>query len=245
MTFGSLFSGIGGIDLGLERAGMECLWQVEIDPFCQRVLAKHWPDVPKHGDIKKLTGEELGHVDLIAGGFPCQPVSLAGKRLAQDDPRWLWPDFARILRVVRPRYALLENVPGLLSRGMGDVLGDLAALGYDAEWQIISAAAAGAPQIRERVWIVSYAPSEHGEAWSGVASRTQRQPPFKPGGFPGSPMADGRQLTDTWSACESGLDRMANGVPSRVDRLRALGNAVVPQVVEWIGQQILEADGRL
>jgi DNA (cytosine-5)-methyltransferase 1 len=103
---------------------------VEIDDYCRRVLAKHWPDVPKFGDIRTVTGGELEWVDLICGGFPCQPVSIAGLRLGRDDERWMWPEYARIVRLVRPRLVLVENVPGLLGRGMGDVLGDLAALGY-------------------------------------------------------------------------------------------------------------------
>jgi len=139
LSVGSLFSGIGGIDLGLERAGMKIAWQVEIDEFCLKVLRKHWPEVPKYGDIRKIDPKELEPVDLIAGGFPCQPVSIAGKKLAQKDERWLWPEFARIIRMVRPKYVLVENVPGLLIRGMGNVLGNLAALGYDAEWFVLPA----------------------------------------------------------------------------------------------------------
>jgi hypothetical protein len=108
---GSLFSGIGGLDLGLERAGMEVRWQVEIEPYCNKVLAKHWPNVKRYGDIKSIDWTEVEPVDLICGGFPCQPVSLAGKRLAQEDERWLWPEVDRCLRALRPRYALLENVP--------------------------------------------------------------------------------------------------------------------------------------
>src|SRR5262245_30804281 len=127
-TFGSLFAGIGGLDLGLERAGWTVRWQVEIDPFCQRVLAKHWPAVPRYGDVTTLSLERVERVDLICGGFPCQPVSHAGERLAQDDPRWLWPAFARVVRALRPRLVLVENVTGLLSAGMGDVLRDLAGM---------------------------------------------------------------------------------------------------------------------
>jgi DNA (cytosine-5)-methyltransferase 1 len=161
LTFGSLFAGIGGMDLGLERAGMVCKWQVEINEYCRRVLAKHWPDVPRWDDVRTFPPESgEWAVDLVAGGFPCQPVSLAGKQLAQQDERWLWPEFARTLRVLRPRYALLENVPGLLVHGMGDVLGDLAALGFDAEWQVLPAAAVGAPHLRERVFVLAHA---HGE----------------------------------------------------------------------------------
>lgn len=192
-TFGSLFAGIGGIDLGLERAGWTGRWQVEWDDYCQHVLAHHWPDVPRIGDIHDAHAAHVAHadasgrdkrarelgsgrrdepadrcrgclepVDLIAGGFPCQPFSVAGKRLGTADERWLWPEFARLIGELRPRYVLVENVPGLLARhgGMGAVLGDLAALGYDAEWDSVPAAAVGAPHLRYRVWILAYARSE-------------------------------------------------------------------------------------
>lgn len=118
-TFGSLFAGIGGIDLGLERAGWTGRWQVEYEPFCQRVLAKHWPDVTRYGDIHDVDWSTVEPVDLVAGGFPCQPVSFAGRGEAQGDARWLWPEFLRCIRAVRPSYVLVENVPGLLPRGMG------------------------------------------------------------------------------------------------------------------------------
>lgn len=231
MTVGSLFSGIGGLDLGLERAGMEIRWQVEIDKFCRKVLEKHWPDVRRYGDIRELTGDELERVDLICGGFPCQPVSLAGKRCGQEDERWLWPEMARIIRMVRPRYVLVENVPGLLVRGMGDILGDLASLGYDAEWQVLPAAAFGAPHIRERVFIVAYSDSQrcNGRPCIFPASRTERKL--------------STQRDNPW-AVESGVGRVAYGVPNRVYRLRALGNAVVPQVAEWIGRRIIKEEGR-
>ena len=252
MRFGSLFSGIGGLDLGLERAGMECAWQVEIDEWCRRVLARHWPDVPRWDDATTFLADpnddrgrggsgppsgwarsEVGRgseaVDLICGGFPCQPVSLAGKRRGQDDERWLWPEFARIVRLLRPRYVLVENVPGLLARGMGDVLGGLAASGYDTEWDCIPAAAVGAPHLRYRVFIVAHAPS---------AGRRSTRPIF-----PGSPQgarALGIATRSDWWATESDVGRVAYGVPSRVDRLRGLGNAVVPQVAEWIGRRLME-----
>jgi DNA (cytosine-5)-methyltransferase 1 len=150
LTFGSLFAGIGGMDLGLERAGMVCRWQVEIDDYCRRVLAKHWPDVPKYGDIREVTGGELERVDLICGGFPCQDISNAGKRAGIDGERsGLWSEYIRLVRVLRPRYVLVENVAALLGRGIDRVLGDLAASGYDAEWDCIPAAAVGAPHLRE------------------------------------------------------------------------------------------------
>ena len=267
-TFGSLFAGIGGIDLGLERAGWECRFQVEWDPFCQRVLAEHWPDVPRYGDIHDVHGPgahlpdaDDGHepaddevpagrartgirgtarcpdclpeVDLLAGGFPCQPFSVAGRRAGMDDDRWLWPEFARTIRELRPRYVLVENVPGLLvGGGMGAVLGDLATLGYDAEWESIPAAAVGAPHLRYRVWIVAYAdeprPQGHGRLDCERDGAGER-----PAGA-SSPALDG------WWRTEPDVGRVAHGVPARVDRLRSLGNAVVPQVVEWIGRRLYE-----
>ncbi len=154
MNVGSLFSGIGGIDLGLERAGMRVSWQCEIDPWCRGILARHWPDTPQYGDIRTIDAD-TPRVDVLAGGFPCQPVSLAGKGLAQADERWLWPEFARCIRVLRPRYVIAENVPGLLTRGLDLVLADLAALGFDAEWTVFGARDVGAPHKRDRVWIVA------------------------------------------------------------------------------------------
>ena len=289
-TFGSLFAGIGGLDLGLERAGWECRWQVEIDEFCRQVLAKHWPDVPRYADVRECGEHNLKPVDLICGGFPCQPVSVAGKRLAQRDERWLWPEFARVVREVRPRYVLVENVPGLLAHGMGDVLRDLAAIGYDAEWESIPAAAAGAPHLRYRVFIVAHARSAElrDESGRGSGSRRQGQAKSRNDGtqrtVADSARPHGRQqrrqlrrtrqrtvdgregcrrtqykrtnkekvttsaattLRSGWWAIEPNVGRVADGVPARVDRLRALGNAVVPQVAEWVGRRILDSHGFL
>ena len=277
-AFGSLFSGIGGLDLGLERAGWRCRWQVEIDPFCQRVLAKHWPSVPRYGDIRALDLERVEPVDLVCGGFPCQPVSVAGKRLAQADERWLWPEFARVIRALRPRLVLVENVSGLLNRGIGDVLGDLAALGYDAEWQCISASDVGAPHLRERVWIVAFrgggedvadadgwrcdglgvaesagqqgAPGreldgrgevrEQRDAAASAHAQRERLERFVFAGPASGPTHRPSDGSDPgWWATEPDVGRVAHGVPARVDRLRSLGNAVVPQVAERIGRQLL------
>lgn len=156
-TFGSLFSGIGGLDLGLERAGMQCAWQVEIDDYATKVLQKHWPNVTRFRDVRACGEHNLAPVDLIAGGFPCQDISDAGKQAGIEGERsGLWAEFYRIICELRPRFVLVENVAALLHRGMGRVLGDLAAGGYDAEWQILSAESIGAPHLRERVFIVAY-----------------------------------------------------------------------------------------
>lgn len=153
-SFGSMFSGIGGIDLGLERAGWRCAWQAEIDPEANRILERRFPDVPRYGDIRLVDWRSVERVDAIVGGFPCQPVSVAGRGLAQADPRWLWPAFADVIALLRPRLVLVENVPGLLQRGLGDVLGDLVRLGYDAERDRLAALDVGAPHLRNRLFVV-------------------------------------------------------------------------------------------
>jgi DNA (cytosine-5)-methyltransferase 1 len=306
-TFGSLFAGIGGIDLGLERAGWTGRWQVEWDPFCQHVLAHHWPDVTRYGDITAVDWSTVERVDLIAGGFPCQPVSIAGKQAGQADDRWLWPEFVRSIRALRPRFVLVENVRNLLAVNdggpFGEVLGDLAALGYDAEWDCIPAAAVGAPHLRDRVWIVGHrrelgapervpdpgsdglrierewieapergdsAPPQLGrdgasrdvadtdrsgrqEQRGSVAVEPEQRPAERgsetledPDGLSVERRGWGRGVAQTgqrWWSVEPDVGRVAHGVPARVDRLRALGNAVVPQVVEVIGAQLLRALG--
>lgn len=178
LTFGSLFAGIGGMDLGLERAGMKCVWQCEIDDYATRVLEKHWPTVRRHRDVRTFPPRPKRDwlCDVVAGGFPCQPVSCAGRRQAQRDPRWLWPHFARTVRVLRPSYVIVENVPGLLSTGygFGDVVGDLAAMGFDAEWAVLPACAFGATHPRERVFVVAYAAGKRKRRVSG-GQRTEGQ----------------------------------------------------------------------
>src|SRR5574343_884793 len=156
LTVGSLFTGIGGFDLGLERAGMRVAWQSEIDPYASAVLKKYWPLVPNHGDIRGITGDSVEWVDVLCGGFPCQDISNAGKRAGIDGERsGLWAEYARVIGELRPRYVIVENVSALLGRGLGRVLGDLAALGFDAEWHCIPASAVGAPHRRERICIVA------------------------------------------------------------------------------------------
>jgi DNA (cytosine-5)-methyltransferase 1 len=160
-----LFAGIGGFSLGFEATDIfETVGFCEIDPFCQKVLAKHWPGVWQHDDIRTLTAESIqrncGRIDVLTGGFPCQPHSLAGERQASNDERDLWPEYRRIICELKPKWVVAENVVGLLSSESGrffaGILRDLAQIGYDAEWQVLSAATFGAPHLRERIIVVAY-----------------------------------------------------------------------------------------
>lgn len=306
-----LFAGIGGITLGLELAGVaEPVAFCEIDPYARAVERKHWPEVRQYDDVRSLSADALARdgitgIDLIAGGFPCQPFSTAGLRQGEEDPRHLWPQFARLIGEIRPRWVVAENVPGLLSQSAGSAFGtvlrDLAALGYDAEWHCFPAAAVGAHHLRNRVWIVAYAQHWGCEA-GGLPLRTS---PEKPGigqcstdvanpyseGFSGRisecssqaehanpahgsayvayAMRSGREKLNTptqpgsagycsrrghapdWTGGNweqpspttvSAVRGMADGLSGRVDRLRCLGNAVVPQAARVIGEAIKDAE---
>lgn len=225
-TFGSLFSGIGGMDLGLERAGWRCEWQVEINDYARKVLNKHWRDVPKHGDIRECGKHNLKPVTLIAGGFPCQDLSVAGKRAGITGERsGLWSEFHRIICELRPEYVLIENVTGLLISGIERVLADLSESGYDAEWQVLSAAEFGAIHQRERIFIIAY---PNGERCRNASERHKT-----------IPIITSKPTQTSWEGYyQSLLCRVDDGIPDYVDRLRGLGNAVVPQIAEWIGNAI-------
>ncbi|ADP84815.1 C-5 cytosine-specific DNA methylase [Pseudofrankia inefficax] len=374
----SLCSGIGALDLGLERAGLTTVGQVERDPFCQRVLARHWPEVPRHDDVLTTTEwwtaqPDRPTVDVVAGGFPCQPASVAGARRGSADERWLWPGVHHVIDTLRPRFVVLENVPGLLSLrpgrpagggelgdapgvpvGLGAVLGDLAASGYDARWDCIPAAAVGAPHRRDRFWLIAVLADPNGQRrgtrWAGRPARPgdhredvapagladpdrerrhvrpgtrghlagqpepadRRDPladpdgesrgrppwdalagrgpasagvgPAQPGrrgdvadpdgagldprGWLGrawpTPVRDGwwtpeprmggtddgpapgvdpgRLTPEPW---ERGTPRLATGIPHQTERLRGLGNAVVPQVAEHVGRILLDLATRV
>lgn len=180
MRFGSLFSGIGGLDLGMERAGFTCAWQVEADPFCQRVLQRHWPLVPRHEDVRTVRGEDLERVEVIVGGFPCQDVSQAGRRVEgiEGSRSGLWKSYHRLVCELGPRFVLVENVPGLASRGLDVVLGDLAAAGYDAEWGVLSAADVGAPHLRRRLFVLAArrpVPHAFGDCLRDLGERERQQ----------------------------------------------------------------------
>ena len=240
LTVGSLFSGIGGLDLGLERAGLKVIWQSEIDPYCNKVLKKHWPEVPNYGDIKQIDWRTVERPNVICGGYPCQPFSTAGKRHGTDDPRHLWPWVRTAISELRPDYAILENVPGHLTMGGTAVIGDLANIGYDAEWRLISAAGLGAPHKRNRLIIVAYPNvfklGDFNKCSIIKGTYATRRKVFVADSSSRSPGGTNSQ----W-AFEPGMGRVANGVSARVDRLRGLGNAVVPQVAEYVGRLIINA----
>ncbi len=337
MTFGSLFAGIGGFDLGLERAGMECRWQVEIDAYASSVLAKHWPGVTRWGDVRTFpVGDPADwHVDLICAGVPCQPVSNAGKQKGASDERWMWGEALRVIADLCPRFFVAENPIGLLNHDGGrtfhGILRALASVGYVCQWHVVPACAVGAPHRRERVWLIAYADStgigleKHRSGGQGRESSVASQPAIlrqehgatcAEGAFAGradvansnclsclegqprracgglstesagsqgredqgqaravagdccADVADAygmpgpqqqcderrrerqgdalsrslvavRSEADGWWSSEPAVGRVAHGIPNRVDRLRCLGNAVVPQVAEVIGRAII------
>lgn len=232
----SLFSGIGGLELGLERAGMTVVGQVEIDPFCRRVLAKHWPEVPRHDDVRTaadwwLAGQRPA-VDVVVGGFPCQPVSDAGLKLAQKDERWLWPAMADVVDRLRPTWVVWENVPGLLTRGLDVVHRDLVRLGYRHRVGWSSACAMGAPHTRRRLFGLAHATGERWRTWWPEAPDRHMASP---------PGLGAKPARNAWWTVEPAVGRVAYGVPSGMVRRRALGNAVVPQVAQHIGELVMAA----
>jgi DNA (cytosine-5)-methyltransferase 1 len=230
-----LFSGIGGFSLGLERAGMHTVAFCEIEPYCRAVLAKHWPGVPCYPDIRELSAARLAadgiSADVICGGFPCQDVSTAGDRAGLEGQRsGLWFEYKRLIREIRPRFVIVENVTGLLSLGMGTVLGDLASLGYDAEWHCISAAAVGAPHERDRVWIIAHAEKItglYGLLVSGLRAVPNRVSDWK------------AWAREQWPETEPLICRVNDGIPDRVGRTGSCGNAVYPKIPEIIGRAIM------
>ena len=280
MKVGSLFSGIGGFDYGLKRAGMQIVWQSEIEPYCCEVLKKHWPNVPNLGDIFGI--KDPPAVDLICGGFPCQPFSVAGKRQGKADDRYLWPEMLRIIQKVRPAWVFAENVPGIIGMELNQVLSDLESEGYETGTIIIPACALNAPHRRDRVWIVAY----NNDPRSGEQVQTNRigqtndhrregQSQFEPcetdrhapdsavQGLEGS-ITEGQTCPtgcfaeyhdgsigwqESWLEVATRLCRVDDGLPAwvhrhRVKRLKALGNAIIPQIAEVLGKMIIEIDQR-
>lgn len=238
-----LFSGIGGFSLGLERTGgFKTVAFCEIEDYPRRVLRKHWPNVPIYEDVRTLTANTLQRdgiaVDVICGGFPCQDISRAGSQVGLDGERsGLWAEIVRLVRELRPKLIIVENVAALLDNGMGRVLGDLSAAGYDAEWSTVSACSVGLPHVRQRVFIVAYPDSQHGRArlWDSVAR-------------PNGPLQaidsfeSARARSRLRMANPSELYRGADGLPNGSHRNRAIGNSIVPQIPELIGHAILAAE---
>lgn len=301
-----LFSGIGGISLGLERAGMRTVAFCEIEPFPRAVLRKHWPDVPCYEDVHAVTADRLArdgirNIGIVTGGYPCQPFSHAGKQRGTEDPRHLWPQMRRVIGEVRPAWVLAENVVGHITLGLDQVLADLEADGYAGRAIAVPACAKDAPHIRQRVWIIgrrihgdgdgdresACALDAEAQGLSGDmadatgagqlravelendsgrerrregATDSYSQSEVRgqdvahadepgPQGHGGlrqrageRPAGAGRGAVESRWLPEPSVGRVAHGIPARMDRLKALGNAVVPQVVEEIGRAILAAD---
>jgi DNA (cytosine-5)-methyltransferase 1 len=229
-----LFSGIGGFSLGLERTGgFETVAFCEIEPYPRAVLAKHWPDVPCFQDVRRLEG---CRADVICGGFPCQDISLMGRGAGLAGERsGLWAEFHRLIKETKPRYAIIENVSALRSRGLDEVLRGLDQIGYDAEWHRISAGAVGAPHERERLWIIAYPNTIDGSTRMGVLTNWQDE----------VKQARVRNRNGVWLQASMPPPRVEYGLSHWVDRRQrteCLGNSIVPQIAEIIGNAILRAE---
>lgn len=290
ITIGSLFSGIGGFELGLERAipNSKTIWQCEQNAFAQKVLKKHWPDVPIYDDIKEIKHGSIDIVDIICGGFPCQDISQAGKGkgIANGDRSGLWFEMLRIIDMVRPRIAIAENVTAITQkgRGMDLVISSLSKIGYDVEWIDVRASDEGAPHKRERIFFVAYPNEIHTDGKFGIVEKEKRKTSkevqhktkHSNESWNTNPIDDGtrcepsntirertkisiegkhpsiemfgsqseeRRVNTYWSkgTVESPICGMDDGIPNRVDRIRALGNAIVPQCSETIGRYIMKS----
>lgn len=266
-----LFSGIGGFSLGLERTGgFETVAFCEIDPFCREVLKKHWPEVEVYEDVRKL--DYTGSVDVICGGFPCQPFSVAGKQKGAEDDRHLWPAMFSLIQKHRPRWVIGENVAGFINMALDDVLAELESEDYECRVFVIPACAINAPHRRDRVWIVghtkhngSFASKKCGKFKAASRKNTQgKKKTCQPertsqprdnedvAYTKGAKCQKSVQTRRWWSrftgsrqwCVEPNMGRVADGVSRRVDRIKALGNAVIPQIPEIIGHAILEAEGK-
>lgn len=243
LTFGSLFAGIGGFDLGFERAGMQTAWQVEINDYAKQVLAAEWPNVRRHDDVCTFPPgpKSEWYADVICGGFPCQDISFAGFGEGLEGKRsGLFYEAMRIVRDLGPRFVVLENVAALLDRGMGEVLGTLAALGFDAEWESLPASAFGMFHNRDRVFICAYRAGSVSGVFTGARDEWRRQFQHR--------RLDSHSLVAQWPRTrfptEPDVAPLVHGIPNPLGRYgigKGLGNCVVPQVAEWIGRRIVAA----
>jgi DNA (cytosine-5)-methyltransferase 1 len=282
-----LFSGIGGFSLGLERTGgFRTIGFCETDAYCTKVLQKNFPGIPIHGDIKKLKGTDIGTVDIITGGYPCQPFSVAGKQKGVEDPRHLWPEMFRVVKESRPNWVIGENVAGHIKLGLDSVLKDLESEGYRTRTFSISASSIGANHQRERIWIVAHserngliATKKRGSSKETISKQSKRKNNTLDIKGTGSISETNTDVADTCgtglssapssrsdeesgeesrnefpAGCGSALDwgdisgnwtvepnvgRVAHGIPSRVDRIKSLGNSLVPHIPYYIGQSII------
>lgn len=260
----SLFSGIGGFDLAAQWMGWENVFQVEIDKWCRDILEKNFPGVNRYEDIKNFNAKKYeGSIDVISGGFPCQPFSVAGNRRGKEDDRYLWEEMLRFIREVKPSYVVGENVTGIIGMALDTVLLDLENEGYATETYIIPACAKNAWHRRDRVWIIAYSDNrgnrrtsrqdegEGGKEW--LQKRDEMGKSCKSGYL----LADAdnagfekqrQRIADeeahiapkcsSWWEAEPGVGRVVDGLSGRVDRIKGLGNAVVPQVVYEIFKAI-------
>lgn len=265
LTFGSVCSGVGGIDLGFEWAGMFCEWQIEIDPFCRKLLKQQFPTVKRFTDVKTVETSELSTVDLIAGGIPCQPHSVGGKRRGKDDKRNLWPDFYRLTKQLKPYWVVIENVQGIITTMLDQIILDLQNGGYTTGVYSFPASALGSPQNRRRVFIVGNAYNIRQTAPQVIRSHSQGSNGYTAGAIPTFQLArsDCQQgsmgsdqgwgigkskrtfCPDQWES-EPPIPRMVNGLPHELDenkrRIKALANSVVPEAAFLMGSLINQVD---
>lgn len=234
-----LFSGIGGFSLGLERAGFKTVAFCEIDEFCRKVLKKHWPDVPIYGDIRKLNAERFItdgiEINAISAGFPCQPYSIAGRRRGSDDPRDMVSPMLRLVKETEPAWFIGENTQGFVDTGLDSMCDAMEKFGYPTWPFSLPSCVVGVPTMERHLWIVAAASSKRLERFREITMQIIEDGTKK---FQGS---DPRGC-DRWHLSSSRLCRVGERVSRRVDRLRSLGNAVVPQIPEIIGRAIMEAE---
>lgn len=232
-----LFSGIGGFSLAGGWAGFETSAFCENDSFCREVLKKHWPGVLKYMDIRDISNPD--HVDLITGGFPCQPFSIAGKKKGKDDARYLWPEFLRIISISKPTWVIAENVTGIVEMELHNIITDLEKENYETQSFIIPACAANAPHRRDRLWIIANRADERrymrSDTWKeGYLSFNQEWDiaPLQSEWQKLKPIAWSTYKAQDWLEANTRLSRKNDGLRERMDkhRIKALGNSIVPQV---------------
>jgi len=231
---GHLFAGIDGIGLGLKAHGFESRWFSEIDASASKVLSCHYPNVPNHGDVKKIDWSQVEPVDVLTGGFPCQDVSYAGKGagLNESTRSGLWYEYARAIRELQPRLVIVENVPALLGRGFGVVLGDLAACGFDAVWTCLRASDVGAPHKRERLFLVAYLPEQGPQGRrEGLEFSIPRRPNETRVGYV-TPRCSTEPFRRLWGKYSTAIDEW-EAIIGRPPPSALLGGIVNPEYIEW------------